>query len=273
MARSLTVCTRAVPSTWTIAGILSFHAGLHVLRHQHERRVARPFEYLVGAFFEHDRRERPERLPVLHPLVQDVLHLGGARIGQDAAVAERARAELGAALEPADHVAFGQYLRRVGADVVAGRAVGDQTNQPAVGHVLHVFVLVCLAEIRVGHDVGTLFFLQRQMPVVCGADGDAVVAGRGLDPDVLESRLPRDAAVGDAVQADAAGDAEVLRAGRFAEPARPMQQHRLGVILDTPREVLPVLHGRALLPVLPAVADERLIELFAPVRNGEDRCP
>ena len=40
-------------------------------------------------------------------VVDDVLHVVAARVGEDAAVAERARAPLEAALEPADHLARG----------------------------------------------------------------------------------------------------------------------------------------------------------------------
>ena len=90
-----------------------------MLRHQHERRVLVALEDFVGALRHHDRRERPERLPVLDPLVQHVLHLRRARVGDDAAIAERAWPEFGPALKPADHLAFGQHLGRLGADVAA----------------------------------------------------------------------------------------------------------------------------------------------------------
>ena len=50
---------------------------------------------------------------MLDPRVEDVLHVGPARVGDDRAVAERARAELHPALEPADDVAGGDPLRDV----------------------------------------------------------------------------------------------------------------------------------------------------------------
>jgi hypothetical protein len=63
-------------------------------------------------------REGAERLAVLHLGVEDVLGIGGARIGDDRAVAERARAELGAALHPADQLALGQELGGDGRDLI-----------------------------------------------------------------------------------------------------------------------------------------------------------
>jgi len=46
-----------------------------------------------------------------------------------------------------------------------------------------------------------------------GAEGAAGVAGRGLDPEALEDAVAQQATVGDAVERDAAGEAEVFLAG------------------------------------------------------------
>jgi len=60
-----------------------------------------------------------------------------------------------------------------------------------------------------------------------GADGAAAVAGGRLHVELLERRLPEDAAVGDAVERDAAGERQPrqprLRVGR----PRHRQQHIL----------------------------------------------
>src|SRR6267154_4917544 len=102
---------------------------LHVLRQQHERRVLVAVEYLVRALGKNDRREWTEGLPVLDALVELVLHLGLARVGQNAAVAKRARTEFGPPLEPAEHVALGQELRCLGANVIAALCRGLQPDQ------------------------------------------------------------------------------------------------------------------------------------------------
>ena len=104
MVSCRTVCSRAVPSTWTTAGILSRHCG-----------------DFLGALGKHDRRERPERLAVFNPAVEMILHLRLAGISEDAAIAQRPRPELRAALKAADDMALAQQPRRIGADVGALR--------------------------------------------------------------------------------------------------------------------------------------------------------
>src|SRR5207237_7052612 len=75
-----------------------------------ERRGVLLLEPLLRLLREHRRRERTEGLAVLDPRVEDVLDLVPPRVGEDRAVAERARAELHPALEPADDVAGGDPL-------------------------------------------------------------------------------------------------------------------------------------------------------------------
>src|SRR5262249_15606897 len=96
------------------------------------------------------------------------------------------------------------------------------------------------------------------------ADSDAVVAGCRLNPYVFVSGLARDPPVGDAVQGHAARHAEILGAGRLAQPYRAFQQHRLGVVLDPPREVLPMRHGWVRFPGL-ELNGPRLIEIRTPL--------
>ena len=79
--------------------------------------------------------------------------------------------------------------------------------------------------------------------------------------------LPRHPAIGHAVQRDAAGDAEIFGAGRFAQPAGAGEQHVFGVVLHPPGEILPMPHRRAGFPFLAAVDDVGLLELRGPVRN------
>ena len=56
---------------------------------------------LGGTFYQYRRSEGPERLTLLDPRVELVLHRDIARIRQDRSVAERAGANLEAALKPA----------------------------------------------------------------------------------------------------------------------------------------------------------------------------
>src|SRR5262249_46149596 len=96
--------------------------------------------------------ERPERLPMFDPLVEFIFYLGVARVRQDAAIAERARPELGTALKPSKHVAFSQQSCRVAADTLAGRVDGLQTNEPFAGGRARIVIRIGSAEIGVRHD-------------------------------------------------------------------------------------------------------------------------
>ena len=53
------------------------------------------------------------------------------------------------------------------------------------------------------------------------AERPAGIAGRGLDPDLLERAFAEDPAVGHAVQGDAAGQAEVRQARSWRGRAGP----------------------------------------------------
>ena len=99
-------------------------------------------EDLLGPFFQNHWRERAECLPVLHPPVQLVLHLGSAWVRQDAAVAESTRSEFGATLKPAEHIAFGQQSCRFTADLVAAAALRLEANRHFVHGGMHLLVLV-----------------------------------------------------------------------------------------------------------------------------------
>ena len=81
---------------------------------------------------EHAGRERPVGLAVLDPLVEDVLHVGAPRIGDDRSVAERARTELHPALEPADHLAGGDRLRHLAVEVAVVQPAHVDAGVPAV---------------------------------------------------------------------------------------------------------------------------------------------
>ena len=223
--------------------------GPHGLGNQHERRVLLAFENVFHPFGQHDRRERPERLPVLDAAVEDVLHLSPSRIGQQAAIAERARPEFGRPLKPADHLLVGQQFCGIAADVVAAYRTDLDAHQRLLLRVDDLVLAVGAAGVGVLHHGGTALLQHFQPAVIGAADRNPVVAGRRLDPHILEAAFARDPAVGHAVQRHAAGDAEVFRSRRLAQPARPRQQHILSVILYPPGEVLPMPHRRVFFPV------------------------
>ena len=77
------------------------------------------------------------------------------------------------------------------------------------------------------------------------AERPAGVAGRRLDPDVVERPLAQQPAVGHAVERDAAGQDEVLHAGSRVNVAADPQHDLLGHRLDAGGQVhVPLLEGR-----------------------------
>ena len=77
------------------------------------------------------------------------------------------------------------------------------------------------------------------------AERAAGVAGRGLHPDMLEGAVAQHLAVGDAIERDAAGEAEILHAGLARERAREPQHDFLGRHLDGGGEVHVALRERS----------------------------
>src|SRR5436305_6141303 len=96
---------------------------------EHEGRVLLALEYLLRALGQNDRREGAERLAMFDAAVQNVLHFRLARIGEQAAIAERARPELRAALKPADDFLIGQQSCRVVTDIVAANGGGLNADE------------------------------------------------------------------------------------------------------------------------------------------------
>ena len=148
--------------------------------------------------------ERSPVLAVLHLEVEPVLHVGEQRAGQDRAIAERAGADLHAALEPAEDLALGQQPRRLADDV--GMALVGQLRL-ADGRL----------DLRVGvfrPPVGVAEWLERAHagPLgqhVGGAQRDAVVGRGRLHEDALHLGQRRELAVHAAVHGHAAGQAQV----------------------------------------------------------------
>jgi hypothetical protein len=69
-----------------------------------------------------------------------------------------------------------------------------------------VLIGVALADIGMVHDERTAMPQNFEIAVIGAADRNAVIAGSRLNPDILESGLANNSAVGHTVQRDAAGD-------------------------------------------------------------------
>ena len=123
-----TVCTRAVPSTWVIAGTWLAPVLQDVEDQQHHRGGVAAGEVLAGRSARHRRGERAERLAVLDLLVQPLLGVRAARVGQDRAVAQRARART----PSAPGTSRRSSRRRSCAAVWRGDVVDAPVRQPGV---------------------------------------------------------------------------------------------------------------------------------------------
>ena len=155
-----------------------------------------------------------------------IAHLGAARIGQDRAVAERARTHLEAALEPADDLAVGQVLRHPAQQL-------RLRNAPVVQAGLRPAPAGSGRRCRPGRRTACVSSKPRGMAqrlVVVpqrAAERRAGVGGARRHPDAPHVGLLEDLGVGHAVERDAADHAQVAHAGTSCSSARTTPQHDL----------------------------------------------
>ncbi len=161
---------------------------------QHVGAVAVELEPVGDVLAQHRRRERPEGLAVLDLQVEHLLHRRRARVAEDRAAAERARAELHAALEPADGLAVGERARPC-ASMSSRRPSSASKRAPAAVSRCSISAwLEARAEVAAAHARRARRRCWRGWPrwmVVGGerrAERAAGVAGGRLDPDAARRR-------------------------------------------------------------------------------------
>ena len=118
------------------------------------------------------------------------LHLGAPGIDDDRAVAERARAELHPALEPADNLAVRDPSRRLREEPVVVQPLRLEPGGPHSGGALLLGVLARCGVLH--HESARLAEVLVPDPVG-GADRRARVAGRRLNEEAVEAGLGPDA--------------------------------------------------------------------------------
>src|SRR6266498_175812 len=146
-------------------------------------------------------------LAVLDASIEDVLHVVAPRVGDDRAIAERARAELHPALEPADDVACGDALGNRAEECVVLEPLRGEPRSTQRLRALLVGVLG--PRVGVIHDESAWPAEYLVPNVVRRADGDPAVAGGRLDVEPCECGLGENATVRNCVERDAACEAEV----------------------------------------------------------------
>ena len=187
--------------------------------------AGRHLEEAIGMLGRHDRREGAEFLAIFDVAVEPVAHRGVVRRGEDAAMAERARAEFESPIHPADDRA----LRQLGGDLLEQPLVIDLVERQPI--------LAGDAEQRLRIDrrppigmVGEVAVGTAELDAVGmerGAERAARVAGRGRHEDPAEAAFAEHAPVGDAVERHPAAEAEIVEAGLALEVARDIDQYLL----------------------------------------------
>ncbi len=189
-----------------------------------------------------DRRgEGPEALAELDLEVHPALHLGPARVAEDRARAERAGSELHPPAQEAHDLALRE---RVGDDA---RPLVGVRDMPA-GDVLAVEVGLDLvrrerrAEEAAAQRIARRVHLARRAEHLvrgqqCGPERAARIASGRLHEQTLEPGLAQHAAVGHAVQRDAAGHHYLLRSREPGQVGDQLEHDFLGHQLDRGGEV------------------------------------
>ncbi len=202
---------------------------------EHEGGVVRGFEPLVGAVGGDTGGEGPEPFAELDFAVECVFHPGVPWVGEDGSVSEGAGAEFHASLEPSD-------------DVLLVDQSGNRFGKFGIGE----FLVDGVEAVEGGADFADREFgppggvLENEGAGVSegiapGVEGDAErasgVACSGLDEDSPEWGGFEDSGVGDTVEGDTPGEAEVVKAGLFVESAGEADHDVVGERLDGGREV------------------------------------
>ena len=214
-----TVCSRPEPSTWVTAGMTERLSGRTATTWIMNGSGTASTKYSSIASTSVDGRERPELLAKLDLGVDDLAHVGAPRIGEDAAVAERARAPLHAALEPADDLSRREMrppsrrtARRRRRSSRRSHRRSPSSSAARVDRRGDRAVVERRSPVAVRHHEPARLARQLVPDVERRAERRAVVARRRLDVDLAERRALADLAVGDAVHRAAAGQAQPRRA-------------------------------------------------------------
>src|SRR5262249_39270225 len=198
-----------------------------------------------------------------------VLHAGPPWIRQNAAVPERSRSKFRAPLEPAEDLSVGQQAGRAAANIRARSRHDLRANQGFVGGGADLVVGIAAAEISMMHHKRTRLLEDRQVAVIGATNGDPIVPGGRLNPNIVKSGLPGNPSIRNAVECNSAGQTQVLGAGPLAQPDRAIEEGGFCIVLDPPGKVLPMLHVGVAFPLWLAVDQPGLVELYTPVRDDQ----
>jgi hypothetical protein len=188
---------------------------------EHERAGHRSAaEDLGGALLEDHGRHRPELLPALD-VVEPLEVLGVDGVGDQGPAAQGAGAELAAAVEPRHHPVVRKDVGDLAGEVLGRREGHLRGAQPLRELLAGPAAPERRGGLRLAEVPGLLGEVQG------GPQGGPGVAGGGLDPDLVEGRVPPDPGVGHAVQGRAAGHGEHPVAGLPVQPGGEVHEDLL----------------------------------------------
>ena len=236
----------------------------HVVSESHERRRMSFLEKLAGGFLENGGREGTESFAMFDAAIQHVFHFGAARIGENAALAKRARAPFDAALKPAEDFALGDVARGDAQQSSFIEVLGDLHVVTARREFLHGGANLHRRKLRAPSGVVHHEFARAAEDLVIhgerSADGKTSVARGRLNINALERRVIEYFSVGDAIKSHAAREAERFFAGFFGEGAPVRGENFFERGLHAGREIVVALLERL-------VGEARGAEAFFEIRR------
>ena len=197
---------------------------------QHVGAGDRAVEDLPRPVKRHHRSHRAELLAALDVVeALQIAWVGGIR--EKAAVPERPGAPFAAALEPGDHSVAGNDLRGGCGDVGGPLVAHPRPVQPCLEFAVRPFPSERCRLHRLDGVAALPGHRQR------GSERGAGVAGRRLDPDLVEGPLSPEAGVCHAVEGHTPGKGDPALPGPALEPPRQLEHHLLEADLDAGGEV------------------------------------
>src|SRR5208283_2044337 len=149
----------------------------HLRGKNHEGRIKGGFEKFGRGFLFERGREGAPPFAKLHRVVNLNVHFRIAGIGKDGTAAEGARAELHAALEPAEDLALGKEFRRGGSGIGEPREANLVSLESGFDRV----VIKRGAEIRMAHGLDGEALAAIEIGGESGAKGYAIIGSGGLN--------------------------------------------------------------------------------------------
>ncbi len=219
----------------------------HRIGKGHERRRVRLLEKFADCLFGDGWREGAKDFAVLDAAIQNFLHFRAARIGENAAIAQRARSPFRSTLKPAHDFSGGDVARGCFDQrrFVEVRNLRVPRSNGDINRFAHFRRRVLRAPIGVVHGEFARAAQNLMVNSKGGADGETCVARGGLHVNAFERTRVENLSVGNAIEGNATSQAQRFLSGRLRKPvpARPenffeSRLHARGEIVVPRRERL-----------------------------------